>query len=84
MPKFKVVIQFDGYVRGERTYHVEAETAEEAERNYMHGERVSEDIIRNDTAENGAVFDPENLDEVKKKPDLTEFENIINEWTYRK
>lgn len=84
MPKFKVVVEYQGYVRGQRTYHVEADTAEEAERNYMLGKRVDDEILRNDTVETGAVFNPENLDEVKQKQKLTEFENIINDWTYRK
>ena len=77
MPKFKVVVEYQGYVRGQRTYRVEADTPDEAERNYRFGELVDVDIIRNDTSETGVVFDPENLDTPVKSSKMSPLENII-------
>ena len=48
MTKYLVEGDFSGYVRGYRTYVVEAETEEEARKYFWKGDEESE-IIRDDT-----------------------------------
>ena len=65
MPKYLVEGDFSGYVRGYRTYVVEAETEEEARKAFWKGNEESE-IIRDDTEfeiNDVSLFKEENKDE---------------------
>lgn len=49
MNKFEVTVPYSGYIRGYRTYLVEAETEEEALKDYWSGELINDNVVRDDT-----------------------------------
>lgn len=86
MPKFLVTRQFSGYVRGQETREVIADSAEEAESMFYAGTEVSSDIIRDDTNTNG--YDVEEVKPPKPLPVLTAEQsrllNVASDFILRK
>lgn len=50
MAKYKVTVGYSGYIRGERTYEIEADSKEEAEMEAKYSyDFIEDNIIRDDT-----------------------------------
>lgn len=49
MNKYKVQINYQGYVRGYKTIEVEADSEEEAKENWDAGVELENEIVRDDT-----------------------------------
>lgn len=49
LKEYEVVVDFQGYVRGTKTFLVKASSTEEALQNYNLGVEVNTDIVRDDT-----------------------------------
>lgn len=50
VPKYKVSVGYSGYIRGERTYEIEANSKEEAEQEAKYSfDYIEDNVIRDDT-----------------------------------
>lgn len=61
MAKFRAEVDYQGYVRGCKTYEVEADSLEQAIDMYEYGELVENNVIRDDTDKTNIDAEPVNV-----------------------